>query len=252
VLPHRKKISKKVRFRQLFPFFIKNHKAIPVISLPCSASSYFVFLLERSLGIKSYQLKQENGFGQLTLDLRKAPFFSFRPFILYQHLYPTRRNVSLVDSISLSDFIILYRRPEDWIISCAAQLKIKKRVPWSDYIDYLKINQFSNDELIEYIITFELPKYLTFLNGWHNANSFYNTKNKAFFVKFDNIVNNTSSTLEEVLSLYPQLKSNAPSHKELSTNVNRRSELIDFKLSKSDKEKIKSMCKKYNLAWVYE
>ena len=168
-------------------------------------------------------------------------------------MYPTRRNISIVDSISLSDFIIVYREPEGWIKSCARVLKNKERVPWSDYIDFMKINKFSNEELIEYVITFEFPKYLTFLSGWENAKSFYKTKNKAYFVNFDDLVHKPSATLKEILFLFPQLKSNVLNQNEFSTNVNRRfTYKNEFKLSYSDKDKIKSMCKQYKLDWVYK
>lgn len=117
-------------------------------------------------------MKVEQGFGHFSTDLRIAPLIG--RFIWYQHLFPTPRNIDLVNQISVANPVITYREVFGWVLSMANFIARELRSPWGLRSDTTLFQPPTRDNpnlnsILTYVVDFELPIYLRFLNGWMHA-----------------------------------------------------------------------------------
>lgn len=175
----------------------KSRNAFPLIASPRSASKFLGAQISSACKLRISSPKTENGFGHFSVDQSKFPRFA--PFLWYQHLFPTPANVEIVKRRAAVPPILLWRNPFDWIVSMADWCVKRGRSPWGIQQDKMLLPdplQFTDENkeaVLQYVIDFELPLYLRFLNGWMSVHS---SKLKLVILSYSFVTNNTEGCLQ--------------------------------------------------------
>jgi hypothetical protein len=249
-----KKIAKQPR-RVLRRALIRGDRAYVIIASPRSASNTLKAICEdqSTPPLKVISPKTESGFGHFSVDEGKFPIFG--NFIWYQHLWPTNRNMVLVHRLTRSTPIVTWRNAFDWVVSVAEWLPRVGRAPWGIETDGIIARECvaaAPNELaraFEYVIQYELPMYIRFLNGWQE---FSKRHRKIKFLSYSEIVDEDASHLRKTLreaGFFMSRQCVAQEH--LTTNLNvgtagRGKELM----SQAQIKKIEGMCRSLSIGWV--
>lgn len=202
------------------------------IATPRSASQHICNVLEAGTGLTSVSLRTERGLGHFSIDMSQRPR-SRGPFLWYQHLFPTPRNISIVSRLAAAPPLISFRPPEAWVLSVAEWCQRKGRSPWGIPLDRF-IAEFgsphckaSAGELpltaaLDFTIDFELPVYLRFLSGWLQAQEADHSQNRPFFQSYRDATENTDQflcTMQERWPAFDSQKAREALHQRVNYNV---------------------------------
>ena len=171
--------------------------AYAILASPRSASQHAANVFSKCLGIKAVVGKTEMGFGHFSMEVGRLAIW--RTFLLYQHLFPTPRNVDLVQKICLAPPALIWRNVFDWTVSMAEWVPRFGRTPWgidadSTLAEHISGFRTSGDErFYQYVIDYELPMYIRFLNGWQVAAK---KDLDMIFVNYQTLVQNTAETIK--------------------------------------------------------
>ena len=233
----------------------RGRRAQIIIASPRSASNTLLKMCasQTKMPKRIVSPKTESGFGHFSVDERKFPIFG--GFIWYQHLWPTERNKRLVHRMSRSTLIVTWRNVFDWVVSMAEWMLRSGRTPWGIEADGIVASECfaveSTDfaRAIEYVIQFELPMYIRFLNGWQE---FSKSHRSVQFISFSEIIESDGSQLRRILNQAGLLVSGPCAMNEhFAANLNiglpGRGKNI---LSKTQIERVEQMCKSSPVGWI--
>lgn len=193
----------------------RRNKAVVFIASPCSASNTALNVISESLNLPIVRAKVESGFGH---NIIHESYSSITyTHILYQHCFPTRRNIKIISKVAIPPCLLSYRNVYDWVVSMSERFIRVGRSPTGISFDENLVNEKDFKEVSDYIINFELSWYIRFLNGWLDASDKYE-KIKLFPLEFSRIVDGTG--LDEFTSSLPNFVSEFKSKIEMVPKIN--------------------------------
>ncbi len=140
-----------------------SYSAYVFIASPRSASNYICNLLVSGTSLPKVNLKTEQGIGHFSVNLNKR-VSGKSPFIWYQHLFPTSRNVELVKRFSIASPIISYREPVAWVLSMAERC-VGPGSPWGIKSGFVLVDRYVKQQEIDDRLKFEKSEASESLSG---------------------------------------------------------------------------------------
>ena len=180
----------------------ENNPRVIICAPPKSGSTWATNILAKSLNVSIRRLCYAWSSNEHDLYVPSLVKFKGQGFISQLHMKATPHNIVLLKDFSVRP-IILTRNVFDSVVSFSRDLrkKIQAKKKTQGVLGYSFVwltdhmDNFSEDEIIDYSIDYYLPWYMNFLRSWDA----HHDKCRPVFCRYEDLKEHPSNVFEEII-----------------------------------------------------